>query len=432
VPRRRDSPPARRARPPDPRRDVAPDDLRAILNAVPAMIGYWDRDLRNRMANDAYVDFFGRTPEELHGTHIRDLLGSALFAENEPYMRRALAGEEQLFDRTIVDPSGAKRYTQASYIPDRVDEEVRGFFVLVTDVSARRRAELASAAAEQRFRTLFELAPLGTFLVSPESVVLDANPAAVALLGRPREAIVGRPSAEFIHPDDLEESLRRRAALLAGEVGAYRMEKRYIRGDGSVFWAQLDATLLRDRGDGPATVLGQIQDITVRREHEAELERLAVEDPLTGLLNRRGLLDELARTVARLRRYGGRGALLLLDLDRFKAVNDRLGHAAGDAVLVEVARLLRTRLRGSDAAGRLGGDEFAVVLPSARPQDAEEVADALSARIAAAQLGLAERPIAASVGIAVLDPTSAAADVLVAADAAMYRAKRAHHTAAGA
>ena len=97
------------------------DGIRAILNALPAMVGYWDRDLRNRMANSAYIEYFGRSPDEMQGIHIGELLGPRLYEQNRPFIERALAGEPQTFDREIPTPSGELRYTQASYIPDLVD-----------------------------------------------------------------------------------------------------------------------------------------------------------------------------------------------------------------------------------------------------------------------------------------------------------------------
>ena len=135
--------------------------LRAAVDGVPAMIGYWDRDLRNVLANQAYLEWFGLAPAQISRMHIRELLGAELFALNEPYMRAALAGEAQHFDRTIVDASGATRYSQAAYVPD-VDEngEVAGFFVLVSDVTARTEAEMALVPLRAELERLATTDPL--------------------------------------------------------------------------------------------------------------------------------------------------------------------------------------------------------------------------------------------------------------------------------
>ncbi|PVU81473.1 hypothetical protein DDP54_16490 (plasmid) [Cellulomonas sp. WB94] len=118
--------------------------LRSVIDQVPAMIGYWNRDLLNVLANEAYVEWFGKSPDEILGIHIREVLGEELFELNLPYMQAALRGGAQHFDRTIVDASGQTRYSQADYVPD-VDAAGRviGFFVLVSDVTARTKAEMA-------------------------------------------------------------------------------------------------------------------------------------------------------------------------------------------------------------------------------------------------------------------------------------------------
>jgi diguanylate cyclase (GGDEF)-like protein/PAS domain S-box-containing protein len=388
-------------------------ELDVVLDALPAMVGYWDSQLRNVVANAAYVDFFGRTPDELKGRHIRELLGEELYAKNERYIRAALAGEPQLFDREIIDPTGTPRYTQASYIPDIVDGEVRGFSVLVTDITARRVAERAAVSAQARFQALFDLAPTGKFLIDADGVIVDANHAAGELLQQPTGSLVGRSINEFIPEEDRDSSADLLARLLAGEriIG---VERQYLREDGTRIWAQMDAASVRVPGD-PVVILAQIQDVGARREERTTLARLAMHDPLTGLLNRRGFLAHLAETP--------RGALVVVDLDEFKAVNDELGHQAGDDVLIAVAELLKSRVRDEDAVGRLGGDEYVLVLSHARADEAASVAEDLTHRIAEARLGLPDRPVRASAGVAAIEPGLSPAELIAQADRAMYAQK---------
>jgi diguanylate cyclase (GGDEF)-like protein len=167
--------------------------------------------------------------------------------------------------------------------------------------------------------------------------------------------------------------------------------------------------------------------VTERRKFAEQLEHMALHDPLTGLLNRRGFDDELAGHVARCRRYGPDGALLVLDLDHFKRVNDTLGHHAGDGLIAAVARLLRSRLRETDVLARLGGDEFAVLLPRGGLEEAGRVGSALLralAEEAAESLGIPRRrPVTGSIGIAAFTEDATPQDVLAAADIAMYDAK---------
>ena len=134
--------------------------LRVLFDGLPALIGYWDRDLRNVIANEPYVEWFGVTPEQMRGMHIREIVGEAVYEQNIPYMQRALAGEPQEFQRTLVDVRGRTRYSQVSYAPDIVDGEVIGLFVLVTDVTSRVEAERQLDEAQ-------ELAELGSWTHGP-------------------------------------------------------------------------------------------------------------------------------------------------------------------------------------------------------------------------------------------------------------------------
>ena len=153
--------------------------------------------------------------------------------------------------------------------------------------------------------------------------------------------------------------------MLEGEVSSHRAERRYLHASGSAVWVAINSTLVRDADGKPLHFLSQMQDVTERRRHEAELRHMADHDPLTGLLNRRSFERELERHVAYVERYGPRGAAIVLDLDHFKTINDTLGHSAGDELIVRVAHALRSRLRESDVLARLGGDEFAILLPEA-------------------------------------------------------------------
>jgi diguanylate cyclase (GGDEF)-like protein len=177
-----------------------------------------------------------------------------------------------------------------------------------------------------------------------------------------------------------------------------------------------------------AAILLLINDVTERRRREVRLRQLAEMDPLTGLHNRRSFVHALRERLASLerpRRAGGDWALLLIDLDGFKDVNDTCGHAAGDAVLVAVASAIRDRTRLDDTVGRLGGDEFAVLFRSGI-EDAATIGEQIIARIATAALSVpGTPPVSASVGIVRLRPARRAEDVLEAADDAMYQAKRA-------
>jgi diguanylate cyclase (GGDEF)-like protein/PAS domain S-box-containing protein len=218
--------------------------------------------------------------------------------------------------------------------------------------------------------------------------------------------------------------------LAAAEVGRYQLELRCSHASGQPVWVMVSASLVRDADGRPLHGLLQLQDIDGRKSLESQLEHLADHDPLTGLYNRRRFARELARQLAYARRYGGRGAVLMVDVDDLKRINDRFGHAVGDELIAGVAALLRERLRSTDVLGRMGGDEFAVLVPNTTVEAAEALAAELGRVVreesghASAAVGSAAA-VTASIGLAFFDADDelSGRDVLVAADHAMYAAK---------
>jgi diguanylate cyclase len=258
----------------------------------------------------------------------------------------------------------------------------------------------------------------------------SVNPAFERTLGyRPGE-LVGRPFMDFVHPDDREKT-EREAASLAEGARTVQFQNRYFAKDGTVHWMEWTSIPLQDE----EIIYGVARDITERKALEHELERLSQHDPLTGLFNRRRFEEALCHQLAYTRRYGNGGALLMIDLDRFKQINDELGHAAGDEALREVARVLSDNLRGSDTlaresanvVARLGGDEFVALLPEADVADAELAAERLAAAVSETSLRIDGRAVElrVSIGVATFDEHGLPGEreLLAAADRAMYVAK---------
>ena len=396
--------------------------LRLLIDRLPALMGYWNRDCRNVLANQAYVEYFGLTPEEVRGRHIREVLGEKVYALNLPYIRRALAGEEQLFERTLVDQRGRTRYTQASYVPNVVDGDVRGFYVQVTDVTARVEAEQARDKAVRLFQISMAHSPFGTVVVDGRGTVLQANPAICALLRCTERDIVGVDLRRFVHPDALHQGDAEFAALMDGSAAHLSSESQYRRGDGTSVWLQRDFSLVPGAHGGEDLAVAQFQDITARKEAEAELARLAITDQLTGLHNRHALVESHRR--ARDAAPDAPTGLVFVDLDGFKQVNDTHGHALGDAVLTAVGRRLAHLVEPPNSAYRLGGDEFVVLTPGAScdtglPDLARRIGATLSGSY---QVGATTVTLAASVGHA-CGVTDDIETLLHAADAEMYRHK---------
>ena len=323
---------------------------------------------------------------------------------------------------TIVDPAGRTRYAQASYVPDMADGAARGFFVLLTDITSRRENEQALEAAEERFRTLFEFAPIGTYLADDQDRIIDVNSAGAELLGGTPSTLVGSSVSHITHPEDRAASKEQLTRLIDGEIDTYRLDKRYLHADGHTIWAQLDVTALRDDGKRGLVVLAQIQDIGGRHRHEEQLRDLADRDALSGLLNRRGLLAQVERQAAEVARGASDGALLLLDLDGFKQVNDTFGHQAGDRLIVALAERL-DQPRALDRRRRpFGRRRVRRVVTSGDADGAMRLGEALLevVRRLANETGLRRHGLDRRRD---LRPGRSGEDVIATADASMYRAK---------
>jgi len=251
------------------------ESIPAVLNALPAMIGYWDRDLRNRMANDAYVEFFGKSPDQMQGIHISEVLGPELYEKNLKYMEGALAGDAQLFDREIEIPSGEVRYTQASYIPDvGEDGDVWGFFALVTDITERRRIEEELERSHARLAEAEHLARLGSWDLDLPSEKVTCSDGLLEIYGIAPEdfdEVYDVGNSKYIHPDDrdfVKEEIQQ-----ALEKGApVDFEYRIIRPDGRVRRLHSRAELIADGEGNPLRLTGTAQDVTELRAAAEVLE----------------------------------------------------------------------------------------------------------------------------------------------------------------
>jgi PAS domain S-box-containing protein len=237
------------------------------------------------------------------------------------------------------------------------------------------RAQRKASQSEERFANAFDNAPVGMALLRPDGVHARVNEALASMLGLSREELTGLPASAIMPPEEAAASSALVSALVRGDQTSFRGDTTLLTADGRRLRAAVHMTLLQQTADGDAPILVHAVDVTEQRLAERRIRHLADHDALTGLLNRRGFAAAIQTQVAQSRRYGTAGALLILDLDGFKAVNDAHGHEAGDRLLVGVARELRTCLRETDVIARLGGDEFAVILPRETVDEAALVAE---------------------------------------------------------
>ncbi|MBJ7332412.1 MAG: EAL domain-containing protein [Solirubrobacteraceae bacterium] len=343
----------------------------------------------------------------------------------------ARQGVPETRDWTYVRKDGERRRMAITLTVQRDPKgAVLGYISVARDVTEVHRAEIARRQAEARFRTAFDHAPIGVGLVdlADESpgLLLEANRALGLLVGRDEQELHGMRLPALVHPEDADSLTVQLAALARSRLPSFQSEVRLMHRDGQFVWALLGAAA--DLREGEQTAVLQVLDITERKRFEGQLQYLADHDPLTGLYNRRRFEEELERALAHSGRYQVPGALMMIDLDGLKLVNDTLGHAAGDELIERVARLLRHSLRTSDVVARLGGDEFGILLPQMSQEAAEQVADKLLDALREGGIVLTANHhgrVTASIGITAWEGPAASEphELLIQADRAMYTAK---------
>ncbi|MBY4214444.1 EAL domain-containing protein [Rhodococcus fascians] len=401
-----------------------------------------DRDLRFILVEGAGLLAEGYDPRRMEGQLLQDTVPPEVYARLEPYYTAAIDGEESSFD-TVSSRTGAIFEVKTRPLRDGTGRIV-GAMVLSEDVTAEReaRAQLEQARA---FRdAVLTASPDVTMVTDVETgTVKWASRSVGSLLtgpnqdGSPGDTATPEDGLESVVSEDIDvvrAADRDAASLPDGESVSIRYRVRAA--DGSLRWLSRRTTPFRHGPEGSAVeVLSVVREVTDVVEAERALERAALQDPLTGLPNRMKLLERIGSAIERGARTGAAAAVLFCDLDGFKRINDTGGHAAGDAVLVEVARRLRSVLRAEDSIARVGGDEFVLVvdaLPAengtGKPagnalaaQVAERIRTVLAAPIA---YGGREYVVSASVGMVLVRRGVSAQEALRDADSAMYRAKQ--------
>jgi PAS domain S-box-containing protein len=242
-------------------------DLQSILNNMPSMIGYWDKDLRNRFGNHAYATWFGADPSRMPGQHIREVIGEERFQLNLPYIEAALRGEKQQFERAIPTVDGTQtRHALAQYIPDRVQGEVRGFYVLVTDVTSVKQVEMELREKSEKLNGLYNLSQVGITMADMSGRFIEVNAAFCAICGYAEHEL---KLLDFwkLTPEKYAAIEAQQFDLLiqTGRFGPY--EKEYIRKDGSLIPLSLTGVVITG-GDGEQYIWSIVEDITGRKKAE--------------------------------------------------------------------------------------------------------------------------------------------------------------------
>lgn len=402
--------------------------LRVLLQQLPAGIFLTDIQGEIRYVNDRWQLLAGLTAEQAAGTGWIQ----ALHPDDRNLMletwRQAIQNcTEFVADHRFRTPSGRVKWlnTRATPLMDRAGR-ITGYLGVHADIADLKQTEETLRASEARFRSYFELPLIGIALTGADKRWWEVNDRLCEMLGYRRAQLLSMTWAELTHPDDLGIDVMQFERVIGRRIEGYSVDKRFIRQDGALLYTGVSTRCVRRTNGAVDYFVMVIQDITERKEAEDRVQHLAHYDPLTGLPNRVLLGDRLQQAVARAGREHAQTGVMMVDIDRFKLINDALGHAVGDRLLQEVATRLRGCARQCDTISRQGGDEFAVLLPDLDSGDE-------ATRIAQRMLELMAQPIrlddqelsvTCSIGISLYPRDGRTGDLLLKnADIALYRAK---------
>lgn len=294
------------------------------------------------------------------------------------------------------------------------------------ELDRRKEIEMSLRESEYRFRALFHQSQSAVFITNMDGVILHANRSSAEMLGYSIEEMIGMHATELSAPEEVPKTRLRLAELREGKpIPSY--ERLARRKDGSTFPVEVYVTVVKDEQGKPMYIQSISYDITERKRMEAQLQHMATHDPLTGLANRALFFDRLNQALARAERKGGRVAVMFVDLNGFKQVNDRHGHVKGDQLLVTIAQRLEAYFRETDTIARIGGDEFSLILEEFPSLEQLHALASRAVEVFASPFYLEGEPvyIGASIGISLYPEHGSDAGTLVnRADKAMYVVKQ--------
>ncbi|MEP6656939.1 MAG: EAL domain-containing protein, partial [Betaproteobacteria bacterium] len=408
---------------------VSEAELRLIMDNVPARVAYIDRGYHLRFLNRHNEDWLGEGRKALTGRLLSDVVGESRTAQLRPLFEQVLAGEVVSTEQLLAQPHGDPRWESVHLAPNRDAEgQVMGIYAVHTDVHEQKRNEEALRRANWMLSSHINNTPLAVLEWDREFRLVRWSPQAQNIFGWTVEEVLGMPLTDnlLVHKEHLEQMTSLVEQLTTGREPRATGLMRNHRKDGTTIWCEWYHSCLLDNEGRLASILSFVQDVSSRIQAEERLQIMATRDVLTGLPNRLLLHERLAQAIALAKRSNRRVGVLFIDLDRFKNVNDTLGHRIGDELLKHVTRALSAAVRESDLLARLGGDEFMVIV--------EDIEDpAILGRIAQKLLDAVAQPfviedneidVTSSIGISVYpDDSDDPEELLKHADVAMYRSK---------
>lgn len=312
--------------------------LQAILDNMPSLIAYWDRQQRNRFANHAYRTWLGLDPDRMPGMHLREVIGEERYHLNLPYIEGVLRGEKQEFERLVSSPDGRVRDTLAQYIPDIVDNEVRGFYVMVSDITAIKAAEQAFRESEERYRRVVDDQTELIGRYTPDGNMIFVNEVYCRFFGKTETELRGHSWRPVAHPDDIA-MIEQRLSTLSPANPVVTIENRVYAADGREHWMQFVNRAFFDEAGRMREIQSVGRDISVRKQVEQELA--ASRQQLHALLEANDHLREVRGKEIAHEIHDQLGALLTAIGFRIDALNHQLPrNSPASAELARIKSLL--------------------------------------------------------------------------------------------
>ena len=397
------------------------DQFQLLADNVPVLIAYYQAStLRCLFANKRYAQTFGWDEQSIVGHTVAEIIGEPAARLIQPQVDRVLRERRGAsYERELIGADGGRRWIEVNLLPHVVnDGDATAAFVLISDITKHRLAEQSVRESEERLAKFMQASAEG-IVFHRNGVITDANPPALALIGYTLEELKGRQTLDFIAPDQLA-----RAAATQAAAAEITYESVALHKDGGRIPVEFTVRTMLRNGERMRMTL--VRDLRDRQAAQERIHHLAHHDALTQLPNRMSFMETLEHRITGARTSDSQLALLFIDLDHFKRVNDSLGHLIGDTLLQTVAQRIIQSLRSTDLVARFGGDEFIVLLPGVLQRaDVEEATQKLLAAV--------EVPVNAdgrlisvtpSVGISMFPHDGQTADELIKnADTAMYLAK---------
>lgn len=408
-------------------------EIEAILESQDDVILLYDLDMKVRRANSSFRKYYGFDPVGVHVSEIidrvscRHLDGRPLVLSDQP-TPRALRGEEARNEQYVVTKAdGTNAVVETSSRPLLEAETIAGTVTAWHDITELKHAEDVLRKSSEEIEDLYNNAPCGYHSLDEKGIFLRINDTELSWLGYGREEVIGKMGWRDVVSPGCHEALEANFRKFLEKGWVRNLEYDMLRKDGTTFVGLVNATAVCDEKGNYQYSRGMLMDITERKLLEKKLEQQARTDAMTGLYNRRYFLELARHELSRSRRFGSPLALLMIDIDLFKAFNDTYGHDAGDAVIEQMGRIFAREMREIDIVGRMGGEEFAAVLPGLDIIQAVEAAERLRVTISKSSVKLESGELlrfTISVGAACLREADGSLEALLKhADNALYAAK---------